>query len=76
MKRGFFDYLELVLPKLVLAPTFIAVLVFVYGFIGWTAWISLTSSTLLPKHKVMAGYKITQKALKDLKEAEIPETIL
>lgn len=44
------DWLESHLPKVVLAPSFVAVLVFVYGFIGWTAWISLTRSKLLPSY--------------------------
>jgi glucose/mannose transport system permease protein len=76
MKRGFFDYLEIVIPKLVLAPTFIAVLVFVYGFIGWTGWISLTKSELLPKHELMAGYKITQQVLNNLQNEGVPEATL
>lgn len=76
MKRGFFDYLEIVIPKLVLAPTFIAVLVFVYGFIGWTGWISLTKSALLPKHELMAGYKITQRTLNKLRNEGVPEATL
>jgi glucose/mannose transport system permease protein len=76
MKRGFFDYLEIVMPKLVLAPTFIAVVVFVYGFIGWTGWISLTNSGLLPKYPLMAGYKITQQTLEALGKEGIPETAL
>ena len=45
-------WLETHLPKMVLAPSFIAVLVFVYGFIAWTAWVSLTRSRLLPKYEV------------------------
>ena len=36
------------LPKLVLAPTFIAVLVCMYGYIIWTALLSFTKSRLLP----------------------------
>ena len=40
------------LPKLVLAPSFIVVLVFVYGFIAWTAWVSLTRSRLLPRYEL------------------------
>ncbi|MBV1700217.1 MAG: sugar ABC transporter permease [Hyphomicrobiales bacterium] len=32
------------LPKLVLAPSFLLILVFVYGFIGWTFLLSLTNS--------------------------------
>ncbi|MGB2188827.1 MAG: sugar ABC transporter permease, partial [Candidatus Puniceispirillaceae bacterium] len=41
-------WLERQIPKLVLAPSFIAALIFVYGFIGWTAWVSLTKSKLMP----------------------------
>lgn len=37
---------------MVLAPSFAAVLVFVYGFIIWTAWVSLTRSRLLPKYEI------------------------
>ena len=46
-------WLEDHLPKIVLAPSFFAVLVFVYGFIGWTAWVSLTRSRLLPKYDIV-----------------------
>ncbi len=46
------EWLEDHLPKVVLAPSFIAVLIFVYGFIGWTAWVSLTRSKLLPKYEI------------------------
>jgi glucose/mannose transport system permease protein len=46
------EWLENHLPKIVLAPSFIAVLVFVYGFIGWTAWVSFTRSKLLPKYEI------------------------
>ncbi|GAA6208034.1 sugar ABC transporter permease [Cognatishimia sp. WU-CL00825] len=46
------DWLEDHLPKVVLAPSFVAVLIFVYGFIGWTAWVSLTRSKLLPKYDI------------------------
>lgn len=45
-------WLQLHLPKLVLAPSFVAVLIFVYGFIGWTAYISFTRSRLLPKYEI------------------------
>ncbi len=50
-RRPLADRLEGGLPRLVLAPTFVAILVFVYGFIAWTAWISLTNSGLLPSHR-------------------------
>jgi len=45
-------WLEENMPKLVLAPSFIVVLIFVYGFIAWTAWVSLTRSRLLPKYEL------------------------
>ncbi|RJG46098.1 MULTISPECIES: sugar ABC transporter permease [unclassified Mesorhizobium] len=45
------DWLERHVPKIIVAPTFAAVLVFVYGFIGWTAWVSLTRSRLLPNYE-------------------------
>ncbi len=45
-------WLEENTPKLVLAPSFVAVLIFVYGFIAWTAWVSLTRSRLLPKYEI------------------------
>lgn len=46
------EWLERHLPKVVLAPSFAAVLVFVYGFIGWTAWVSLTKSKLMPRYEI------------------------
>lgn len=53
----FTDFLETFLPKLVLAPTFVASLVFVYGFVLWTAWISFTKSRLLPKYDLTGFYQ-------------------
>jgi glucose/mannose transport system permease protein len=38
------------LPKLVVAPTFLAALVFIYGFILWNAWLSFSHSRMLPKY--------------------------
>lgn len=46
------EWLQRHVPKMVLAPSFFAILVFVYGFIGWTAWVSLTRSRLLPKYEI------------------------
>ncbi|MEC3862443.1 sugar ABC transporter permease [Mesobacterium sp. TK19101] len=46
------EWLERHIPKMVLAPSFLAVLIFVYGFIAWTAWVSLTRSKLLPKYDI------------------------
>jgi glucose/mannose transport system permease protein len=45
-------WLERHVPKLVLAPSFAAILVFVYGFIAWTGYVSLTRSRLLPKYEI------------------------
>ena len=50
-------FLERFIPKLVLAPTFAASLIFVYGFVLWTAWISLTRSRLLPKYDLAGFYQ-------------------
>jgi glucose/mannose transport system permease protein len=44
------DFIEALLPKLVLGPTLLCALVFVYGFILWTAWLSFTESRLLPRY--------------------------
>ena len=54
-RRGIFGRGQELLPKLVLAPTLAAGLVFIYGFILWTTWISFTNSKLLPKYK-LAGF--------------------
>lgn len=42
-------YLERSLPRLVLAPTAIAMFVCMYGFIAWTAGLSFTKSRMLPQ---------------------------
>lgn len=59
-QRGIFNgtfsnWLENTLPKIVLSPTLLASLIFVYGFVLWTAWISFTKSRLLPKYD-LAGF--------------------
>lgn len=46
-------WFEKQIPKIVLAPSFIAILLFVYGFIVWTGWVSLTRSRLLPKYDIV-----------------------
>lgn len=40
------------LPKLVLAPSFTLVVVFVYGFILWTAYLSFTNSRTFPSYSL------------------------
>ncbi len=39
------------LPKLLVSPSFVAMVVFIYGFIFWTIWISFTDSKLMPNYK-------------------------
>ncbi len=38
------------IPKIVLAPSFLIILVFVYGFIVYTGVLSLTNSRMLPSY--------------------------
>ncbi|TAL98151.1 MAG: sugar ABC transporter permease [Rhodanobacter sp.] len=45
------EHLDTVLPKLTLVPTGAAALIFLYGFIAWTIWLSFTKSTLLPNNR-------------------------
>jgi glucose/mannose transport system permease protein len=45
--------LQEMLPKLVLAPSFAIVLIFVYGFIAYTAYLSLTDSKMLPSYNLV-----------------------
>ena len=44
-----FNFLEKNLPKIVLAPTTILMIVCMYGFIIWTGLISLTKSKMMPQ---------------------------
>ncbi len=44
----FFAFVEIALPKMVVAPSFLITVLFIYGFILWTAYISLTKSSFLP----------------------------
>jgi len=48
-------WLERNLPKIVLSPTVAATLVFVYGFILWTAFLSFTRSKTIPNFN-LAGF--------------------
>lgn len=45
----FSDRIARWLPQIVLSPSLIALFVGIYVFIGWTAWISFSSSTMMPK---------------------------
>jgi glucose/mannose transport system permease protein len=44
------SYIRELLPRLVVAPSFVAVIVFVYGFILFTAYLSFTDSKILPSY--------------------------
>ncbi|WP_207461396.1 sugar ABC transporter permease [Azospirillum sp. SYSU D00513] len=43
------------LSKLVVAPSFAAILVFVYGFILWTLYVSFTNSRMLPVYDLVGA---------------------
>jgi glucose/mannose transport system permease protein len=45
--------LQSALPRFVLAPSFAAILIFVYGFILWTLYLSFTRSRLLPVYELV-----------------------
>jgi glucose/mannose transport system permease protein len=49
--RGWRDRIEAALPRIVLGPTLLCALLFIYGFILWTAWLSFTESRLLPRYE-------------------------
>ena len=46
-----FYWLQKNLPKIVIAPSFAVILWFVYGFVLWTFYISLTKSRMLPRYE-------------------------
>ena len=46
-----FYWLQKNLPKIVISPSFVVILWFVYGFVLWTFYISLTKSKMLPRYE-------------------------
>ncbi|WP_157670959.1 carbohydrate ABC transporter permease [Chitinibacter sp. GC72] len=46
-----YGFAERWLPRLVLAPSFLLTLVFLYGFIAWNGYLSFTNSRLLPNYE-------------------------
>jgi glucose/mannose transport system permease protein len=48
--RPFRERLSSILPQLVLAPSLVATLVYVFLFCAWTIWISVSNSSLLPDY--------------------------
>ncbi len=47
------QWFQRALPKLVLSPTVLISIVFVYGFIAWTTYLSFTKSKTLPNHTLV-----------------------
>lgn len=41
------------LPRIVVAPSFLVILLFVYGFIAYTGYLSLTDSKMLPSNNII-----------------------
>lgn len=54
-RAGLREKLQDALPKIVLAPSFAAILVFVYGFILWTIYLSFTNSKTFPSYELTGG---------------------
>ena len=46
-----YGFAERWLPRLVLAPSFLLTLVFLYGFIAWNGYLSFTTSRMLPNYE-------------------------
>ncbi|MBE9609501.1 carbohydrate ABC transporter permease [Chitinilyticum piscinae] len=46
-----YGFAERWLPRLVLAPSFLLSLVFIYGFIAWNGYLSFTRSRILPNYE-------------------------
>ncbi len=46
-----YGFAERWLPRLVLAPSFLLSLVFIYGFVVWNGYLSFTASSLLPRYE-------------------------
>lgn len=61
-KRSFGDRLQNWLPKIVLAPSVLVVVVCIYGYIFWTAFLSMTNSRFLPSYKFV-GFSQYEKLL-------------
>lgn len=56
-RRSALDALEAALPKIVLGPSLLVSLIFVYGFIAWTAVLSFTRSRMLPNYEFVGLYQ-------------------
>jgi glucose/mannose transport system permease protein len=59
-KRPLSDILADAMPKLVLAPSFLIVMVCIYGYILWTFALSFTKSRMLPQWKFVGVEQYTK----------------
>ena len=59
-RPGLREKLQDILPKIVLAPSFALILVFVYGFILWTVYLSFTNSKAFPSTE-LTGWQAYQR---------------
>jgi glucose/mannose transport system permease protein len=55
-RKGLLEKMEHFIPKLVVAPTFLAMVVFIYGYMLWNALLSVTNSRFLPTYEII-GFK-------------------
>ena len=62
-----------VLPKMVLAPSFISTVVFVYGFIAWTIYLSFTNSKAFPS-SVLTGTRAYERLWRWTLETDPPSS--
>ena len=60
-------------PKLVLAPSFIAIVVFVYGFIVWTTYLSFTNSKAFPNY-ILTGPRAYERLWRWTFESDPPSS--
>ncbi|MBY5666924.1 sugar ABC transporter permease, partial [Rhizobium leguminosarum] len=61
------------LPKIVLAPSFVITIIFVYGFIVWTAYLSFTNSKTFPSY-ALTGPRAYQRLWRWTFESDPPSS--
>jgi glucose/mannose transport system permease protein len=54
------ERLSAIMPQLVLAPSLLASMVYVFVFCGWTIWISLSDSTILPDYSLSGFHQYVE----------------
>jgi glucose/mannose transport system permease protein len=59
-RRSLRERLTSVLPQLVLVPSLLATLIYVFVFCAWTIWISLSNSTLLPDYSLSGFHQYAE----------------